>query len=92
LLADTKFEFGEVDGELILVDELLTPDSSRYWDAAQWRPGHQPMGFDKQYVRDYLDSLDWDKTPPAPDLPAEIVAKTRQLYLELMRRLTGRQP
>ena len=92
LLADTKFEFGEVDGELILVDELLTPDSSRYWDAAQWRPGHQPMGFDKQYVRDYLDSLDWDKTPPAPDLPAEIVAKTGQLYLELMRRLTGRQP
>lgn len=92
LLADTKFEFGLADGELILIDELLTPDSSRYWDAKQWRPGHQPVGFDKQYLRDWLDGLDWDKTPPGPELPGDVVAKTRELYIELMRRLTGREP
>ncbi len=92
LLADTKFEFGLADGELILIDELLTPDSSRYWDAEQWRPGHQPVGFDKQYLRDWLDGLDWDKTPPGPELPGDVVAKTRELYIELMRRLTGREP
>lgn len=92
LLADTKFEFGEVDGKLILIDELLTPDSSRYWDAAQWEPGKQPVGFDKQYLRDWLETLDWDKTPPGPELPGHVVARTRELYLELMRRLTGREP
>lgn len=88
LLADTKFEFGLVDGKLTLIDEALTPDSSRYWDAAKWAPGNQPVGFDKQYVRDYLETLDWDKTPPGPELPADVVAKTRELYLELMRKLT----
>lgn len=93
LLADTKFEFGLVDGELTLIDELLTPDSSRYWEESQWRPGYQPEGFDKQYLRDWLDSLDgWDKTPPGPELPGHVVSKTRELYLELMERLTGRTP
>lgn len=93
LLADTKFEFGLIDDKLVLIDELLTPDSSRYWDAAQWAPGRQPVGFDKQYLRDWLESLDgWDKTPPAPELPGHVVAKTRELYIELMRRITGREP
>jgi len=93
LLADTKFEFGLIDDELLLIDELLTPDSSRYWDAAQWAPGHQPVGFDKQYLRDWLETPDgWDKTPPGPELPGHVVAKTRELYVELMRRLTGRTP
>ncbi len=93
ILADTKFEFGLVDGELIVIDEMLTPDSSRYWDAEQWRPGHQPEGFDKQYLRDWLDELDdWDKTPPGPELPGHVVSRTRELYVELMRRLTGRTP
>jgi len=92
LLADTKFEFGMTDGELLLIDELLTPDSSRYWDAGQWEPGKPPVGFDKQYTRDYLAGLDWDQTPPGPELPGEVVAKTRGLYVELMRRLTGRGP
>ncbi|MFP4250692.1 MAG: phosphoribosylaminoimidazolesuccinocarboxamide synthase [Armatimonadota bacterium] len=93
LLADTKFEFGLVDGELTLIDELLTPDSSRYWEASEWRPGHQPEGFDKQYLRDWLNGLDdWDKTPPGPELPGHVVSKTRELYLELMERLTGETP
>lgn len=93
LLADTKFEFGLIDDELVLIDELLTPDSSRYWDAAQWAPGRRPVGFDKQYLRNWLESLDgWDKTPPAPELPGYVVAKTRELYIELMRRITGREP
>ncbi|MFW6156716.1 MAG: phosphoribosylaminoimidazolesuccinocarboxamide synthase [Armatimonadota bacterium] len=93
LLADTKFEFGLVDGELTLIDELLTPDSSRYWEASEWRPGHQPQGFDKQYLRDWLNGLDdWDKTPPGPELPGHVVSKTRELYLELMERLTGETP
>ena len=92
ILADTKFEFGTVDGDMVLIDEALTPDSSRYWEAEQWEPGKQPVGFDKQYTRDYLDGLDWDKTPPGPPLPGEVVAKTRELYVELMRRLTGREP
>ncbi|MEA3401406.1 MAG: phosphoribosylaminoimidazolesuccinocarboxamide synthase [Armatimonadota bacterium] len=92
LLADTKFEFGLIDDELVLVDEVLTPDSSRYWDEDQWRPGHQPEGFDKQYLRDWLDEQDWDKTPPGPELPGHVVARTRELYVELMQRLTGRTP
>ncbi|MFW5868448.1 MAG: phosphoribosylaminoimidazolesuccinocarboxamide synthase [Armatimonadota bacterium] len=93
LLADTKFEFGLVDGELTLIDELLTPDSSRYWEASEWRPGRQPEGFDKQYLRDWLEGLDdWDKTPPGPKLPGHVVSKTRELYIELMERLTGETP
>ncbi len=92
LPADTKFEFGLVDDELLLIDELFTPDSSRYWDAAQWAPGRRPVGFDKQYLRDWLDTLDWDKTPPGPELPGHVVSRTRELYVELMRRLTGREP
>jgi phosphoribosylaminoimidazole-succinocarboxamide synthase len=89
ILADTKFEFGLADGELILVDEALTPDSSRFWDIAAYAPGRAPENFDKQVVRDYLDGLDWDKTPPAPALPDEIVKRTRGKYLEAYRRLTG---
>jgi phosphoribosylaminoimidazole-succinocarboxamide synthase len=89
LLCDTKFEFGAADGDLILIDEILTPDSSRYWDASSWEPGKQPEAFDKQYVRDYLETLDWDKTPPAPALSAEVVAETRRLYLSAYERITG---
>ena len=77
------------DGELILIDEILTPDSSRYWEASSWAPGKQPEAFDKQYVRDYLETLDWDKTPPAPPLSAEVVAETRRLYLSAYERVTG---
>lgn len=91
IIADTKFEFGLVDGRLTLVDEALTPDSSRFWPASEYRPGANPPSFDKQYVRDYLETLDWDKRPPAPPLPAEIVARTRDKYLEAFRRLTGRE-
>lgn len=89
ILADTKFEFGLIDGRLTLVDEVLTPDSSRYWPAAEYRPGLSPPSFDKQYVRDYLESLDWDKTPPAPELPADVVAHTRAKYREAFRLITG---
>ncbi|NLO06808.1 MAG: phosphoribosylaminoimidazolesuccinocarboxamide synthase [candidate division WS1 bacterium] len=89
ILADTKFEFGLIDDELVLIDEMLTPDSSRYWAASEWHPGHTPEGFDKQYLRDWLETLDWDKTPPGPELPGHVVARTRELYLELMRRITG---
>jgi phosphoribosylaminoimidazole-succinocarboxamide synthase len=91
IIADTKFEFGRLDGRLILIDEALTPDSSRFWPADQYRPGRGQPSFDKQFVRDYLETLDWDKTPPAPALPAEIVEKTRAKYLEAYRRLTGRE-
>lgn len=89
IIADTKFEFGELDGEIILIDEALTPDSSRFWSADTYQVGSSPMSFDKQFVRDYLETLDWDKTPPAPELPAEIVAKTQAKYLEAYERLTG---
>ncbi|MHC1768872.1 MAG: phosphoribosylaminoimidazolesuccinocarboxamide synthase [Verrucomicrobiia bacterium] len=91
IIADTKFEFGQLDGQLILIDEALTPDSSRFWPADQYRPGRGQPSFDKQFVRDYLETLDWDKTPPAPPLPPEIVEKTRAKYLEAYRRLTGRE-
>lgn len=91
IIADTKFEFGRLNGQLILIDEALTPDSSRFWPADQYRPGRSQPSFDKQFVRDYLETLDWDKTPPAPALPAEIVEKTRAKYLEAYRRLTGRE-
>lgn len=90
ILADTKLEFGLLDGELILADEVLTPDSSRYWPMEEWRPGHDVPSFDKQYVRDWLDASGWDRTPPAPPLPAEVIAGTRARYVEAFERLTGR--
>ncbi len=91
IIADTKFEFGLVNGNLILIDEVLTPDSSRFWPADQYQPGRSQPSFDKQFVRDYLESLDWDKTPPAPPLPAVVVAKTQAKYLEAFTRLTGKE-
>lgn len=90
LLADTKFEFGFFGGQLILGDEVLTPDSSRFWPATDYRPGSSQPSFDKQFVRDYLETLTWDKRPPAPELPDEIIRKTQQKYLEAYTRLTGR--
>lgn len=90
LIADTKFEFGhDAAGRLVWIDEALTPDSSRFWPADAWQPGRSPPSFDKQYVRDYLETLDWDKTPPAPHLPEEIVARTADKYREAERRLRG---
>lgn len=89
ILADTKFEFGVADGELLLIDEVLTPDSSRYWPADQWHPGHEVPSFDKQYVREWLERQPWDKTPPPPDLPDEIVEGTRARYVEAYERITG---
>jgi len=89
IIADTKFEFGELDGEIILIDEALTPDSSRFWPAGSYQVGSSPMSFDKQFVRDYLETLDWDKTPPAPALPEEIIKKSQAKYLEAYERLTG---
>jgi len=92
ILADTKFEFGaRADGQIILIDEALTPDSSRYWPTAHYLPGESPQSFDKQFVRDYLESLPWDKKPPAPPLPDEVVEKTRQKYLDVFHLLTGRR-
>lgn len=90
LLADTKFEFGLLGGELILADEVLTPDSSRFWPADAYEPGKPQPSFDKQYVRDYLESLAWDKRPPAPPLPPDVVEKTAEKYHEAYRRLTGK--
>lgn len=89
ILADTKLEFGFADGELLLVDEVLTPDSSRYWPADQWVPGRDVPSFDKQYVREWLDGTGWDHTPPPPDLPDEIVAGTRSRYVEAYERIAG---
>lgn len=91
IIADTKFEFGILNGQLILVDELLTPDSSRFWPAQTYKPGISPPSFDKQYVRDYLETLDWNKTPPGPTLPESVVAKTSEKYREAFRLLTGRE-
>jgi phosphoribosylaminoimidazole-succinocarboxamide synthase len=91
IIADTKFEFGLFDGELILIDEVLTPDSSRFWPADQYQPGKSQPSFDKQFVRDYLETLDWDKTPPGPMLPAEVIAKTQAKYVDAYRRLTGKE-
>jgi phosphoribosylaminoimidazole-succinocarboxamide synthase len=90
ILADTKFEFGIVDGELILVDEVLTPDSSRFWPVDSYKPGSSPASYDKQFLRDYLDGLDWPKSPPPPPLPEEIVNKTREKYVEAYKKLTGK--
>ena len=91
IIADTKFELGYVDGELVLADEVMTPDSSRFWPADEWRPGTTPPSFDKQPVRDYLDGLDWDKQPPPPPLPDEVVASTSSRYVEAYERLSGRR-
>jgi phosphoribosylaminoimidazole-succinocarboxamide synthase len=90
LIADTKFEFGMVDGRLVLADEVLTPDSSRFWPAEAWAPGATPPSFDKQPVRDHLDALDWGKQPPAPPLPDEVVSATSARYVEAYERITGR--
>ncbi len=89
IIADTKFELGLVDGELVVADEVLTPDSSRFWPVDQWVPGTTPPSFDKQPVRDYLETLDWDKQPPPPPLPAEVVLATRDRYVEAYERITG---
>jgi len=89
IIADTKFEFGVRDGNLILIDEVLTPDSSRFWPKDDFSPGRTQTSFDKQYVRDYLESLDWDKTYPGPELPDEVVNKTRQKYLKALGAITG---
>jgi phosphoribosylaminoimidazole-succinocarboxamide synthase len=88
LLADTKFELGLADGELILVDEVLTPDSSRFWDAATWSPGGPQPSYDKQFVRDWLERQPWDKTAPGPALPADVVDGTRARYVEAFERIT----
>ncbi len=90
ILADTKFEFGLVDGVITLADEVLTPDSSRYWPSAEYRPGGPTPSFDKQYVRDYLESIRWNKQAPAPSLPDEVVARTREKYMQAFRAITGR--
>jgi phosphoribosylaminoimidazole-succinocarboxamide synthase len=91
IIADTKFEFGlDAEGKMYIIDEALTPDSSRFWPADSYETGISPPSFDKQFVRDYLDTLDWDKTPPAPELPAEVLQKTAEKYEEALRRLTSR--
>ena len=89
IIADTKFEFGDIDGELAIIDEVLTPDSSRFWPKDSYTPGQAQASFDKQYVRDYLETLDWDKTAPGPELPQEIVEKTTQKYLQALKILSG---
>jgi phosphoribosylaminoimidazole-succinocarboxamide synthase len=91
ILADTKLEWGHVDGQLLVIDEMLTPDSSRYWPAEDYEPGSSPPSFDKQYVRDHYLEIGWDKTPPAPPLPADVIAGTRARYVEAYERLTGRE-
>ena len=92
LLADTKFEFGRLGGELLLIDEVLTPDSSRYWDAGEWRPGVEPVSFDKQFVRNWLDASGWDHESTPPELPHEVVAGTLDRYIEAFRKITGSDP
>jgi phosphoribosylaminoimidazole-succinocarboxamide synthase len=90
IIADTKFELGFIDGELVVCDEVLTPDSSRFWPADRWKLGSTPPSFDKQPIRDYLDGLDWDKTPPPPPLPAEVIDASAQRYREGYERITGK--
>lgn len=90
IIADTKFEFGWIDGRISLIDEIMSPDSSRFWPADTYQPGRAQDSFDKQYVRDYLETLDWDKTPPAPPLPADILAGTQAKYREAYERLVGK--
>lgn len=91
ILADTKLEFGIENGELIVADEMFTPDSSRFWQKNEYEPGRAQKSFDKQYLREYLETLDWDKTPPAPALPSEIIRKTEEKYIEAYERITGRK-
>ena len=91
IIADTKFEFGLLNGQIVLIDEVLTPDSSRFWPAASYAPGSSPPSFDKQYVRDYLEAIQWNKQPPGPVLPADVVARTREKYVEAFRLLSGRE-
>jgi len=91
IIADTKFEFGIYDNKVILIDEVLTPDSSRFWPRKEYEPGRPQSSFDKQFVRDYLEGLDWDKTPPAPGLPEDIISKTTRKYLEAFDILTGKE-
>jgi phosphoribosylaminoimidazole-succinocarboxamide synthase len=90
ILADTKFEFGLIDGRLVLIDEALTPDSSRYWDRARWQPGATPPSYDKQFVRDWLVASGWDKKAPGPELPPDVVDRTRELYLSAYKQMTAR--
>ena len=90
ILADTKFEFGNTTQGIILADEVLTPDSSRFWEGESWKPGGPQPSFDKQFVRDYLESIHWNKKAPAPSLPDEVAEQTKEKYLEAFRRLTGR--
>jgi phosphoribosylaminoimidazole-succinocarboxamide synthase len=90
ILADTKFEFGWIDGQLAVIDEVLTPDSSRFWDAARYEPGSSPQSFDKQFVRDFVEASGWNKEPPAPSLPDEVIGGTRDRYVAAYERLTGR--
>lgn len=91
ILADTKFEFGKIDGQLVVADEMFTPDSSRFWDLADYQPGRAQKSFDKQYLREWLETLDWNKTYPAPKLPEEIIEKTAAKYRECYSRLTGKE-
>ena len=91
IVADTKFEFGTVNGEIVLADEVLTPDSSRFWPAETYRPGGPQSSYDKQFVRDYLESIHWDKNPPAPALPENVVRKTREKYIQAYRQISGKE-
>ena len=91
LLADTKFEFGSIGSEIILIDECLTPDSSRFWEIESYEIGTSPKSFDKQFIRDYLNTTAWDKQPPAPELPEDVIAKTREKYLEIYKIITGKE-
>lgn len=93
ILADTKMEFGyDADGNIVLIDEVFTPDSSRFWPRDEWRPGENPPSHDKQFIRDYLETLDWDKNPPGPELPENIVMETRARYIDIYRAITGQEP
>jgi phosphoribosylaminoimidazole-succinocarboxamide synthase len=91
IIADTKFEFGIIGDNIVLADEVLTPDSSRFWSAESYRPGGPQLSYDKQFVRDYLESIHWDKNPPAPALPEHVVQNTREKYVEAYRRLSGKE-
>jgi len=91
IIADTKFEFGKIGDNIILMDEALTPDSSRFWPKNDYKPGRVQTSFDKQFVRDYLETLDWDKTPPGPELPEDIILKTSEKYKEAYKILTGKE-
>jgi phosphoribosylaminoimidazole-succinocarboxamide synthase len=91
IIADTKFEFGVIDGKIVLADEVFTPDSSRFWPAESYSPGGPQLSYDKQYVRDFLESIHWDKNPPAPELPIHVVEKTREKYVQAFRQLSGKE-